>query len=230
MRIIHAVIADIRFQVKQGFYYVYAAITIMYLVILSFLPGNTLEVAVPVVIFSDPSVLGLFFIGGIIMLEKLQGVLMVVVVTPLRTGEYILSKLISLAFISLLVGFAIAVLSRHGQVNWIILFLSIVLTSAFFTLFGIVICAGCNTVNQYFLKSIPYMILFTLPCFSLIGFPFSWVFMVIPSVAAIRLMTGAYSGISFPESAGLVIYLAGMIFLFYRLTVRVFEKKIVYQD
>ena len=134
MRIIHAVIADIRFQVKQGFYYVYAAITIMYLVILSFLPENTLDVAVPVVIFSDPSVLGLFFIGGIIMLEKLQGVLMVVVVTPLRTGEYILSKLISLAFISLLVGFAIAMLSRHGQVNWIILFLSIVLTSAFLSI------------------------------------------------------------------------------------------------
>lgn len=230
MRIIHAVMADIRFQVKQGFYYVYAAITIMYLVILSFLPDNILDVTVPVVIFSDPSVLGLFFIGGIIMLEKLQGVLMVVVVTPLRTGEYILSKLISLAFISVLVGFAIAVLSRHGQVNWFLLFLSIVLTSAFFTLFGILICAGCSTINQYFLKSIPYMILFTIPCISLVGFPFSWVFTVIPSVAAIRLMLGAYTGISFLESSGLIVYLAGMIYLFYQLTMRVFEKKIVYQD
>jgi fluoroquinolone transport system permease protein len=42
----------------------------MYLIILSFLPENIFSVALPLVVFSDPSVLGLFFIGGIILLEK----------------------------------------------------------------------------------------------------------------------------------------------------------------
>jgi len=230
MRLLHAVRADIRFQVKQGFYYVYMVITVIYLIILSFLPHGALAVVTPLIVFSDPSVLGLFFIGGIIMLEKLQGVMMVMVVTPLRSEEYILSKVISLAVITLLVGVAITGFSYHKEVNWPVLLLSILLTSGIFTLCGIMISAGCHTVNGYIIKIIPYMMLFTLPCLSLIGFPYSWVFTVFPSVAALRLMMGAYTEMPAVETIGLAIYLAGLNYLFYRFTIHVFEKKIIYQD
>lgn len=230
MRQLNAIKADIRFQLKQGFYYVYVAITMMYLLVLSFLPEAVLPVVTPIIVFSDPSVLGLFFIGGIIMLEKLQGVMMVIVVTPLKTTEYILSKLISLALIAIAVGVAITVFSHNKGVNWVLLILSIALTSGIFTLCGIMISAGCQTVNQYMVKSIPYMFLFTLPCLSLIGFPYSWIFTVFPSVAALKLMMGAYSTIPVWEAVGLTLYLAGLNYLFYRFTIRVFESKIVYQD
>ena len=230
MRLIHAVSADMRFQMKQGFYLVYVIITIMYLIILSFLPPDILSIALPLVVFSDPSVLGLFFIGGIILLEKTQGVLMVLVVSPLRTIEYILSKVISLTIISVLAAFAITIFNNYGSINWVLLLLSTILTSGLFTMSGIMINAGCNTVNQYMLKTIPYMLLFILPCFSLIGFPFSYLFTVIPSVAALRLMLGAYMGIEWYEAIGLIVYLTGMNYLFLLRTMRVFENKIVYQD
>ena len=230
MRLLHAVWADMRFQLKQGFYLVYVLITIMYLIILSFLPKDVLSVGLPLVVFSDPSVLGLFFIGGIIMLEKMQGVLSVLVVSPLRTIEYILSKVVSLAFVSVLAAFAITGFSDYGNVSWLLVFLSTVLTSGIFTLCGIMITAGCNTVNQYMIKTVPYMLLFVLPCFSLIGFPYSDLFTIIPSVAALRLMLGAYMGIPLYEAICLVIYLIGMNYLFMRLTIRVFENKIIYQD
>ena len=230
MRLLNAVWADMRFQMKQGFYLVYVMITIMYLIILSFLPQKILSFAMPLVVFSDPSVLGLFFIGGILMLEKIQGVLSVLVVSPLRTMEYILSKVISLALVSVLVAFAITGFSTYEDVNWLLLFLSTILTSSIFTMCGIMINAGCQTVNQYMLKTIPYMLLFVLPCFSLIGFPYSWLFTLVPSVAALRLMLGAYIGISWYEATGLVVYLAGMNYLFLRWTIRVFENKIIYQD
>lgn len=230
MRLLHAVWADMRFQFKQGFYMVYVLITVMYLIILSFLPDDLVSVGLPLVVFSDPSVLGLFFIGGIIMLEKMQGILSVLVVSPLRTAEYILSKVISLAFVSVLAAFAITGFSSYDSVNWLLLFFSTVLTSAIFTLCGIMITAGCNTVNQYMIKTIPYMLLFVLPCFSLIGFPYSEVFTIIPGVAALRLMLGAYSGIPLYEAVGLILYLAGMNYLFLRWTIRVFENRIIYQD
>jgi fluoroquinolone transport system permease protein len=230
MRLVHAVWADIRFQFKQGFYLVYVLITAMYLIILSFLPENILSIGLPLVVFSDPSVLGLFFIGGIIMLEKMQGILSVLVVSPLRTIEYILSKVISLAFVSVLAAFAITGFSNYGSVNWFLLFFSTVLTSAVFTLCGIMITAGCNTVNQYMIKTVPYMLLLVLPCFSLIGFLYSDIFTIIPSVAALRLMLGAYTGIPLLEAAGLIVYLVGMIYLFLRWAIRVFENKIIYQD
>lgn len=230
MRLLHAVWADIRFQFKQGFYLVYVLITITYLIILSFLPEEILSVGLPLVIFSDPSVLGLFFIGGIIMLEKMQGILSVLVVSPLRTTEYILSKVISLALVSILAAFAITGFSNYGSVNWLLIFFSTVLTSGIFTMCGIMITAGCDTVNQYMIKTVPYMLLFVLPCFSLIGFPYSDLFTIIPSVAALRLMIGAYTGIPLYEAAGLITYLTGMNYLFLRWVIRVFENKIIYQD
>jgi fluoroquinolone transport system permease protein len=230
MRLMHAVWADMRFQLKQGFYLVYVLITIMYLILLSFLPQEALSIALPMIVFSDPSILGLFFIGGIIMLEKVQGVLSVLVVSPLRTIEYILSKVISLAFVSVLAALAITGFSHYGSVSWLLVFLSTILTSGIFTLSGIMINAGCQTVNQYMIKTVPYMLLFVLPCLSLIGFPYSWLFTIIPSVAALRLMLGAYMGIPLYEAIALIIYLIGMNYLFLRWTIRVFENKIIYQD
>jgi fluoroquinolone transport system permease protein len=230
MRLLHAVLADIRFQVKQGFYLVYVVITAMYLIIMSFLPSNILAVALPLVVFSDPSVLGLFFIGGIILMEKGQGVLMVLVVSPLRTWEYILAKVISLAIVSVLAAFAITWFSHYPSVNWCLLLLSTILTSGIFTLLGIMINAGCNTVNQYMLKTIPYMLLFILPCFALLGFPYSEFFTIFPSVAALKLMLGAYYGIAWYEATALAVYLLGINYLLIKLAVKVFEKRIVYQD
>lgn len=230
MRLLHAILADMRFQIKHGFYLVYVIITVMYLIILSFLPEDILSVALPLLVFSDPSVLGLFFIGGIILLEKGQGVLMVLVVTPLRSTEYILSKVISLSVISAAVAVTITWFSYFPSVNWVLLILATMLTSGIFTLLGIMINAGCNTVNQYMLKTIPYMLFFTLPCFALIGFPYSWLFTIVPSVAALKLMLGVYHGIVWYEAAALVVYLCFVNYIFLRFAVRAFENKIVYQD
>ncbi len=230
MRLLYAVLADMRFQIKQGFYLVYAIITAMYLLIMSFLPDDILALALPLVVFSDPSVLGLFFIGGIILLEKGQGVLMVLVVSPLRSREYILAKVISLAMVSVLAALAITYFSHYPTVNWWLLILSTILTSGIFTLLGIMINAGCNTVNQYMLKTIPYMLLFILPCFALLGFPYSDFFVIFPSVAALKLMLGAYRGISGFELTALGIYLFAINYVLLKLAVVTFEKRIVYQD
>ena len=230
MRLREAIKADMLFQFKQGFYFVYVFVAVMYLVLLSFLPEKIFLIATPLVVFSDPSVLGLFFIGGIILLEKGQGVLNVLVVSPLRTTEYVLAKVISLGFISVLAAAAITLFSGYQQVNWVFLIASAFLTSAIFTFAGIMINAGCNTVNQYLLKTIPWMLLLTLPCLSLLGFPGSWLFAPVPSVAALRLMLGAYMGIGLAEAFMWIVYLAGVNYLLLKWSVRIFENKVIFQD
>ncbi len=230
MRIYNAIQADMRFQFKQGFYLVYVFVTAMYLVLLSFLPEKIFLIATPLVVFSDPSVLGLFFIGGIILLEKGQGVLSVLVVSPLKTAEYLLAKVISLGFISVMAAVAITFFSGYQQVNWFVLIASALLTSAVFTLSGIMINAGCNSVNQYLLRTIPWMLLLVLPCLTLLQFPGSWLFTAVPSVAALRLMLGACLGIGWAEALGLIVYLMGVNFLLLKWAIRVFEDKVIFQD
>jgi fluoroquinolone transport system permease protein len=231
MRILNALRADMRFQFKQGFYVVYVAIVLMYLIILHYLPENIVGIALPLVVYSDPSVLGMFFIGGIIMLEKGQGLLQVFTVTPLRTTEYLIAKVLSLSIVSVLATVALTVFSSYHQVNWLLLLSATVLTSGIFTLCGVLISAGCRNVNQYLLKTIPYMLLFVLPCFALIWFPTGSWFNVFPSVAALRLMVGAYTNdITWLESSLLIVYLIGMNYLFFRWSEKVVESKIVFNE
>jgi fluoroquinolone transport system permease protein len=230
MRLLSAIRADLRFQFKQGFFTVYAVLTMVYLIILSFLPADWLPYALPLLVFTDPSILGLFFIGGILMLEKSQGILMAMVVSPLRTWEFILSKVLSLSLVSLLTALAISYFSGYGQVQWLLLIMTVVLTASFFTLYGIVINAGCETVNQYILKTIPWMLLLVFPCFSLIGFPGSELFLIVPSVAALKLMLGVYSDIAFWEAVPLIFLLVAANLLMLKYTIRVFEEKIVFGE
>lgn len=107
MRIINLIKGDIRFQFKYGFYFVYAVFTAVYLSLIFVMPQSWREKAAAIMIFSDPAAMGLFFMGAIVLLEKSERILNSLAVSPVKTGEYILSKVISLLFISVLVGIAI---------------------------------------------------------------------------------------------------------------------------
>lgn len=228
MRIINALKADMMFQVKQGFYAVYLLLTIMYTVVLSQIPAKYLTVAVPFVVFSDPTIVGFFFIGGIVMLEKSQGVLDYLIVTPLRSMEYLISKVISLSILAVVAGVGITAVTYGGNVNWLYLVLGILLSSIFFTLYGFIPAAGCRTVNQYFLRAVPYMLFIILPCFSLLGFKLSWLFNIFPSVAGLKIVLGAFNGIGIIELLIFMVYIAAFdVFMFYQVK-NIFDSKIAY--
>lgn len=61
---------DIRFQAKYGFYFLYAALTVIYGVVLFAVPEGWREKTAAILIFSDPASMGLFFMGAIVLLEK----------------------------------------------------------------------------------------------------------------------------------------------------------------
>ena len=226
MRLLNALRADIRFQFKQGFYLVYLLLTLVYMVVLTRFPLEFKRIAVPLTVFSDPSMVGFFFIGAIVMLEKVQGVLQYVTVTPLRSIEYLLAKVISLTMVALTAAIMIILATYSEPLNWIVLISGIILTSSFFVLYGFTAAANCSTMNQYFIKMIPYMLLIVLPCFSLIGFPYSWVFNIFPSVAGLQLVMGAFSELPLPSTLGFIAYLllANTLMLFY--VERVFDRMV----
>lgn len=229
MRITGALKTDFKFQVKQGFYVIYLFLTIIYMVILSILPKAYLNIVLPILIFTDPSIVGFFFIGGIIMLEKLQGVINCLVVTPLRIKEYILSKVISLSILAVVAGVAITLTSGYKEnINFIILGIGIFVVSVFFVLIGIIVVVGCKTLNQYIVKMIPFMLFFMLPCISLIGFKFSYVFTIFPSVAGLRIIFGAFNNGNILEILLLIGYVSIIDYLLLNKVEKIFENKIVY--
>jgi fluoroquinolone transport system permease protein len=228
MRILNALKADLRFQVKQGFYTVYIFITLFYLFVLHYLPDGITSEVIPILVFSDPSVVGFFFIGAIVMLEKTQGVLQYLVITPLRSKEYLTAKAISLAVLAITAGAAISGFAYPGRIHWALFLPSVLLTSVFFTLYGFIAAAGCKSMNQYLIRMVPYLLFIVLPCFSMfLPSSFNFLFDVFPCVAALKLIYGAFQPVAAAETLFCLIYLAGFDLLMIFAVNRVFTRKII---
>ena len=122
MRAAAALKYDILFQLRHGFHYAYLFISAVYILILRTLPAEAKSLLLPVIVLTDPTVLGLFFIGGIVLLEKGQRTLESLFVTPLRILEYIGAKTVSLTVMALAVSFIISFLAAGFSFNPVLLY------------------------------------------------------------------------------------------------------------
>lgn len=229
-RLLNALKADIIFQYKQGFYLIYIIITLMYLLVLSQLNITLVKYILPVLVYIDPSILGLFFIGGILLLEKEQGILSLVYVTPLKTLEYMVSKLVSLCIISLIASLSLSLFAYSGKVNYLLLIIGISLSSLIYTLFGFSIASKSKSVNDFFVKMIPLMITFILPCILMFVFPNFYWLNIFPSVSALKLVWGSYHGISMIESIYCITYSLFITYVFYKQAYSSFQTRMLVTD
>lgn len=169
MRLINLIYGDCRFQFKYGFYFVYVIFTIMYISLMFFLPLEWREKAAAVLIFSDPSAMGLFFMGAIVLLEKSESVLNTIAVSPVRAGEYIISKVVSLGIISVIAGASISLAADTD--NMLIVIMGVFVGSALFTLIGLIVAANINSLNQFVTSAVPVeIIIFVPPILYLFGY------------------------------------------------------------
>lgn len=215
MRTLSAFKYDVKFQVRHGFYYAYLFVTVFYIAALRLVPETYSTLAVVLIIFTDTSVLGFYFIGGIMLLEKGQNTLESLFVTPLRMSEYIWSKAASLTMLSLLSSLAIAVFTLGAGVNIALLTLGVGLGSVFFTLLGFALAARARSLNQYFFYSIPVAI-FDLPLLKYLGLPDNWLYYLLPSQPELLLIEGAAGSITPGQTLYAVVALCVWIAVAYR--------------
>ncbi|UNC92004.1 fluoroquinolone export ABC transporter permease subunit [Candidatus Contubernalis alkaliaceticus] len=216
-------ICDIRYQYKYGFYFLYAVIAAAYIGILFILPEEWLRPAAALIILSDPAALGFFFIGGIVLLEKGEGLHSYFSILPAAAGEYVMAKALSLSLISTLVGTVIAAASLGSQVNYLILVVGLLTGSAVFTMFGLMVGTMARSVNHYFVIGLIVGTIIMLPAIltlSDITHPF---FEIFPAALLLRLLYGAV-GLGLPYNVNFaVIGLIIWVLLIYRLAARRFS-------
>lgn len=157
MRLKNLIKGDIHFQIKYGFYFIYAVLTIFYVILLFSLPEAWRENAASIMIFSDPAAMGLFFMGAIVLLEKSQRVLNALAVSPVKVVEYIFSKVVSLCLISVIVALIIA-FSANMENLFMVLF-GTTLTSIIFTLLGLIMATKIHSLNQFLIVTMPIEII-----------------------------------------------------------------------
>ncbi|AZO94529.1 ABC transporter permease [Halocella sp. SP3-1] len=215
---------DIILQIKYGFYGVYVVLILFYIFILKFLSIKLSTFLLPLIIFSDPALLGFYFIGGLILLEKNENTLDYLLVTPLRIREYLISKMVSLTVLALLASTIIVIFSYGTILNWLLLLSGIVLTSFFFVLIGFVAVARFNTVNDYIFSSVLYMILLNYPLFEYLGLYKSYLSYFSPAKASLLLIGGAFTGVEVWQLIYAIAYLIVAIIIVYHFAYKSFYR------
>ena len=209
MRQTTAIAGDVKLQFRHGFYHVYLVLTVLYVLIISALPETIQTPALTLIIFSDPALLGFFFIGAIILLERSDNTLESLFVTPLRVTEYFVGKAASLSLIGLLTSVAIAAAVTRSSFNLLLLTLGVMLTSFLFVLFGIIAATRFSTVNSYIFGGGMCSAVFALPLIDFFGAATSPLFWIFPTKASLVLIGGAFdpAGVSLTEGIGAVVVL-----------------------
>lgn len=193
MRLISTLRFQLVLQFRHGFYYAYAIVCGLYIALLLLFPEDIRSRIAAFVIFSDPAVLGFFFIGGIILLEKDENTLQNLFVTPIRTGEYVIAKDISLSLLAVLTSGIIAAAANGFNANWAMLLTGVLLTSVVFIHIGIAAVSRIKSLNKYILSAVVYMFPLFVPVLDYYGIVPFWGFRLFPTWASIALIGGALS-------------------------------------
>jgi fluoroquinolone transport system permease protein len=151
---------------------VYILILLFYWFLLSIFDGEMLIILKRVLLFSEPIVLGFFFMGGIYLIEKQEGIIEEMLVTPRKIFHYFLAKHLAFLCVGIVLGTIISLI-RTNEFSFGLL-LTLFLSNVLFTSFGILVSLKAQNVNQYILISIGFSFLLMIPfgLMILLGNPF----------------------------------------------------------
>lgn len=188
MRGLRIFLWDIRYQIKYGFYFLYGIISLLYLGVLLFLPENLARPVTALIILTDPAALGFFFIGGMVLLERGEGLHRYYAVLPARNREYVLSKALSLSMISTIVAVIIAGIMYGREVQYLLLIVGVFAGAAVFTLFGLAVGTVSKSINHYFVLGVPVGVFLMGPAFLVYANVENLLVEALPATLLLRLL------------------------------------------
>ncbi|MGJ8529579.1 fluoroquinolone export ABC transporter permease subunit [Maritalea sp.] len=143
---------------------------------------------VAALVYSDPAVLGYFFLGGLMMLEKSENVRAALSMSPMSPAQYLAAKSASLTFIALIAVVVLSLVSRTHLGNiWLVLFVT-ASTSIMYIALGAVMALRFKTVNAYLIGAVPILIPLNAPLLLMLVNPLPDIAYLIPPLAQFKLL------------------------------------------
>ena len=198
---------DVRLQIRYGFYTVYAVLTAAFVVGLQLLGTGLRTEAAVLLIVTDPTVLGFYFIAAMVLFEKEEGVLDALVTSPIGDRGYLLSKVVTLSLLAVLASALVALLG-HGSVSGLALLVTgVALSASLFVLIGFTAVARYNSVNEYFISAVGWGAILFLPLFGYVGLVETPLFYLLPAQPVLLLVEGGFRSLGLWE----VVYGVGYL-------------------
>lgn len=163
----------------------------------------------PMYLLLNSAFMGLFIVAAYVFVDKEEGTIRALAVTPVSVRDYLLSKLGVMLFTGLLTGLLVTVLVARLEVNYFYLILVLIAGNLFGTVLGMFIASFYNSIISslgamyvvimilamggvaYYMPSFSPLLVRLLPSYPLL-FALRETFLERPNVEYILMITGAF--------------------------------------
>ncbi|MXW34720.1 MAG: ABC transporter permease [Acidobacteria bacterium] len=183
---------DLRLQMRNGFYYAVAFVLVCWFIVLTLLPPIDWGYLLPAVVFGNLVMVNFYFVAGLVLLEKGEGTLEAQVVTPLADWEYLASKTLTLAALSVVEQVAIVWSAYGGGFAAGPLIAGTVLAGVLYTLTGFLLVARYRSINEFLFPSVLFTTVLSLPMLHYFGLWDTGLLYLHPFTAPLVLLGGAF--------------------------------------
>lgn len=206
-----------------------AGITAFYVFVIYLLKdvGNV-EKFTTLLIFNEPSMVGFVFIGLAVILEKDQGVFNALFITPMNHHFYLISRILTLSLISLICALGMVLTAKGTSFNLLHFSVGAFSSCVLFSFIGIYVVSFTTEVLHYILRSIPLVIVMSLPLLNYFEITNLTIFNLFPVQGGLNLIVNSYK--TSPDISELIfgyILICVWIPLLYLFVHRTFKLKLV---
>ncbi|MCZ6617878.1 MAG: hypothetical protein O7E57_07070 [Gammaproteobacteria bacterium] len=192
-RLINTIRLDSLLQARNKVYLIIAvaAFALAFALSAVFTPEQ-LHFFMPLVVLGSVSLTTVFLVGVLILLERGEGTLEVVLVSPLRSSEYLASKLITLTALALVESAIIAVVA-YGlgfSVGWLVV--AVVMRASMCIAVGVAVGVRYRSITHFLLPAIFASLAFDLPNIWYLNLSSSPLFYLWPSMPPLLLAKAAF--------------------------------------
>lgn len=204
-RLLSAMKTDATVQVRNNLYAIGIGVGIFVAILISQLARPSyLPDVIPSLMLLIVGGSTLLYVAGMIIFEKDEGTLSATIVSPLRTSEYLWSKVLTLTGLAtleaiIMVGGAMLILSWTGAheggvavPNVPLLLLGIIAICIMYTLMGIVLVVRYSSITDFLIPMSAVGALLQIPFIYTLGWVDQPIFLAIPTTAPTLLMKGAF--------------------------------------
>ncbi len=193
-------------------------LTIMYAAIFQWLKHlpNADQILL-LLIYNDPALIGLFFVGLSVILEKNDDLLKALFVTPMHRHSYLISRILILTVIGSLCAVGMTVALKGVQLNWFSFVVGISSTCMIFSIAGIFVVSFTTEFLHFLLRSIPVILLLSLPLLNYFGLTDALLIRFTPIQAPLNLIVQGLAstdgeGSSFTDYLSMLVWIPLLYF------------------
>jgi len=204
-RLLSAIKTDFTVQVRNNLYVIGIMVALLVAGVLSYVATpERMFLLVPALLLTVIGGSTMMYVAGMILFEKDEHTINAIIVSPLRSAEYLWAKVISLTVLAtiesvIMVGGAMLIMSYWYHLslpNIPLLLLGIVAIGIIYTLIGIIAVVRYNKITDFLVPMTGVMIVLQLPFLYFIGMVHHNIFLLIPTSAPAMIMQGAYTSLS----------------------------------